>query len=49
MQFEWNEVKNIENIRKHQISFADVPAMFTEDMLIELDNRLDYGEDRWLG
>jgi uncharacterized protein len=23
--------------------------MFKEDMLIELDNRLDYGEDRWVG
>jgi uncharacterized protein len=49
MQFEWDEVKNIENIRKHQISFADVSAMFIEDMLIELDDRLDYGEDRWMG
>jgi uncharacterized protein len=49
MQFEWDEVKNIENIRKHQINIADVSAMFTEDMLIELDDRLDYGEDRWMG
>jgi uncharacterized protein len=23
--------------------------MFNEDMLIEIDNRLDYGEDRWVG
>jgi uncharacterized protein len=49
MQFEWDEVKNLENICKHQINFADVSAMFTEDMLIELDDRLDYGEDRWMG
>ena len=49
MQFEWDEVKNLENIRKHQINFVDVSAMFTEDMLIELDDRLDYGEDRWMG
>jgi uncharacterized protein len=49
MQFEWDEVKNLENIRKHQIDFADVSAMFQEDMLIELDDRLDYGEDRWMG
>jgi uncharacterized DUF497 family protein len=25
MQFEWDEAKNIENIRKHEIDFADVP------------------------
>jgi uncharacterized protein len=49
MQFEWDEVKNIENIRKHQIDFADVSAMFQEDMLIELDDRIDYGEERWMG
>ena len=49
MQFEWDEVKNLENIRKHQIDFADISAMFDEDMLIEPDDRLDYGEDRWIG
>ncbi|MEP6488026.1 BrnT family toxin [Microcoleus vaginatus GB2-A3] len=40
MQFEWDEVKNLENIRKHQIDFADVPAMFDGEMLIELDDIL---------
>ncbi|MEG3898350.1 MULTISPECIES: BrnT family toxin [unclassified Microcoleus] len=49
MQFEWDEAKNLENIRKHQIDFADVPAMFDGEMLIELDDRFDYGEDRWFG
>jgi uncharacterized protein len=49
MQFEWDEVKNLENIRKHEINFADVPIMFDGEMLIELDDRFDYGEDRWFG
>ena len=49
MQFEWDEAKNIENIRKHEIDFADVPTMFDGKMLIELDDRCDYGEDRWFG
>ena len=40
MQFEWDEAKNLENIRKHQIDFADVPAMFEGEMLIELDHVL---------
>jgi uncharacterized protein len=49
MQFEWDEEKNQANIRNHEIDFADVSVMFKEDMLIELDNRIDYGEDRWVG
>lgn len=49
MQFEWDEAKNIENIRKHEIDFADVPTMFDGEMLIERDDRFDYGEDRWFG
>lgn len=49
MQFEWDEAKNLENIRKHQIDFADVSEMFESPMLIELDDRMDYSEDRWVG
>ena len=49
MQFEWDEAKNLENIRKHQIDFADVPAMFDGEMLLELGDRFDYGEHRWFG
>lgn len=49
MQFEWDEAKNLENIRKHEIDFADVPEMFEAPMLIELDDRSNYGEDRWFG
>lgn len=49
MQFEWDEAKNLDNIRKHEIDFADVPEIFEGPMLIELDDRFDYGEDRWFG
>lgn len=49
MQFEWDEAKNVENIRKHKIDFADLPKMFEGPMLIEPDNRFDYGQDRSLG
>jgi uncharacterized protein len=49
MKFEWDEAKNLENIRKHEIDFADVPSMFDGEMLIELDDLFDYGEDRWFG
>ena len=49
MQLEWDEAKNTENIRKHRIDFADVPVMFDGPMLIERDDRMDYGEERWSG
>ena len=49
MQFEWDETKNLENIRKHEIDFVDVPEMFEAPMLVELDDRFDYREERWLG
>ena len=49
MQFEWDEAKNLANIRKHRIDFVDVPPMFDAPMLIEPDQRFDYGEDRWSG
>ena len=49
MQFEWDEAKNLVNIRNHRIDFADVSEMFDSPMLIEPDERFDYGEDRWVG
>lgn len=49
IQFEWDEAKNLDNIRKHRIDFADVPELFNTPMLIELDERFDYGEERWSG
>jgi uncharacterized protein len=49
MRFEWDEHKNEENIRKHKIDFADVPTMFASPMLMRLDDRKDYGEERWIG
>ena len=49
MQFEWDEEKHAENIRKHRIDFADVPSIFSGPMLVELDERKDYEEDRWIG
>jgi len=49
MQFEWDEAKILENIRKHQIDFEDVYKIFDSPMLIEEDERFDYGEERWFG
>ena len=49
MKYEWDEGKNRLNIRKHGIDFMDVPSMFQHPMLMFLDQRKDYGEDRWIG
>jgi uncharacterized DUF497 family protein len=47
VQFEWDERKNSENIRKHKIDFADVPEMFNNPVVIDLDDRIEYGESRY--
>ncbi|HEX8160380.1 MAG TPA: BrnT family toxin [Pyrinomonadaceae bacterium] len=49
MKFEWDEAKNKENIRKHELDFADAWEIFAAPMLAALDAREDYGEDRWIG
>jgi uncharacterized DUF497 family protein len=48
MQFEWDEQKNRANIHKHGLDFADAWEIFTMPMLAALDDREDYGEDRWI-
>jgi uncharacterized protein len=49
VKFEWDEEKNKENIRKHELDFADAGEIFDAPMLTNLDTREDYGEDRWIG
>jgi len=49
MKFEWDERKNQSNLIKHGFDFAHAPGIFNSPMLVELDDREDYGEDRWIG
>lgn len=49
MQFEWDEDKQKENIRKHGLNLADAWEIFDHPLLAKLDDREDYGEDRWIG
>lgn len=49
MNFEWDEDKNQENIRKHGFDFADAWEIFEAPMQTALDTRGDYEEDRWSG
>lgn len=49
MKFEWDENKNIANIRNHGIDFNDIIEIFSGPMIVNLDDRFDYGEDRLIG
>ena len=49
MRFQWDEEKNKANIRKHRIDFSSVPSVFGNPMLVDLDERENHGEDRWIG
>ena len=48
MKFEWDEAKRQSNIHKHGIDFTDVAALFDGISITILDDRVDYGEDRFL-
>ncbi len=49
MKFEWDENKNETNIEKHRLDFEDASDVFDSPMLVALDTRQNYGEDRWIG
>lgn len=49
MNFEWDERKNEINLAKHGFDFIDAPRVFDLPMVIDLDERETYGEDRWIG
>jgi len=49
MRFEWDEAKRKANLVKHGFDFADAFRIFSLPMVVEFDQREDYGEDRWIG
>lgn len=49
MKFIWDKNKNQKNIQIHGIDFNDATIMFDFPMLTCVDNRFDYGEERWVG
>jgi len=49
VKFKWDEQKNQANIKNHGMDFADAHMVFEYPMLVNLDDRQDYGEDRWTG
>jgi uncharacterized DUF497 family protein len=49
IELEWDENKNIANIKNHDIDFCDAWKIFNEPILKKIDNRENYGEERWIG
>lgn len=49
MKLEWHHEKNQLNILKHGIDFEDAEEMFLNPMLVNRDEREDYGEARYIG
>ncbi len=47
MQYEWDNAKAAENLRKHGVDFADaIAAVEDPNRLEQLDARFEYGEER---
>lgn len=49
MNFGWDESKNKTNIVERDLDFADAPQIFDAPMVVRIDNRKDYGEERFIG
>jgi len=49
VDFEWDESKNKTNISERDLDFADARQIFDAPMLVKIDNRKDYGEERFVG
>jgi uncharacterized DUF497 family protein len=49
MEFEWDEKKNTENIHKHGLDFTEAVNIFQNPLLMKLDTRHDYTEERYIG
>ena len=48
MAYEWNAAKAAANRRKHGVSFNAILDFDWSTALVVTDDRLDYGESRWL-
>ena len=48
MRYEWDEAKNRSNIAKHGFDFADAARVLTGRCVTFVDNRVDYGEERFI-
>jgi len=48
VRFEWDETKRLANIKIHAIDFVDLEVLFEGATVTVLDDRFDYGEERFV-
>lgn len=49
MKFEFDETKHLSNIEKHGVGFEEATYLLLDPSRLDcLDNRSDYGEERWV-
>jgi len=48
MEFDWDEAKRKANLRDHGIDFVGIEEVFEGDTVTILDDRFDYGEQRFV-
>jgi uncharacterized DUF497 family protein len=46
--YEWDETKRLTNLNLHRLDFLDAGEFNWEGALVTLDDRRDYGEDRYI-
>ena len=48
MRYEWDEAKNSSNFAKHGLRFEDAELVFSGPCITFVDDRFDYGEERFI-
>ncbi len=48
MRFEWDAAKNRSNFAKHGLDFEDAELVFAGPCVTFIDDRVDYGEERFV-
>ena len=48
MEFEWDEAKRKSNLYNHGIDFVGIEKVFKGETVTILDDRFDYGEERFV-
>jgi uncharacterized DUF497 family protein len=46
--YEWDDEKRKANVRKHGVDFAAIESFIWEEAFVQVDDREDYGETRYL-
>ena len=47
MRYVWDEKKALRNLDRHKIAFEDAARIFERNTYERIDDRFDYGEERW--